>query len=370
MTRSSHGKVRSGFTLIELLVVMGIIAILVAMLLPALEQARARARRANCMSHLQQIGVGFHAFANDHRGRFPMQTPLADGGTLAGQSANGGVQITAAPAFRHFQSLSNELVTPRILRCPADDRFAAERFGAMQNSNVSYFISLSVTPGQSDAVLAGDRNISKATADGIVQIAADENARLGWTSEMHRSRGNLLFGDGHVEQSNEATLRKTFSQSKRPVVLLMPKTGVTSPTQISGGSQPQNAAEPATSRSASDRTNSPSPTNTSPSDTRSSRVGSSRMATGEVVSNATAPKLKPESAPSPVSHRASPTPPDVEESQMSPFDQELVKFLQTVIKRGYLLLLLFMLLLLAIATYREWKRWRERRAKNPIKNQT
>ena len=52
------------FTLIELLVVIAIIAILAAMLLPALSAARERARSANCVNNLKQLGYGFTMYCN------------------------------------------------------------------------------------------------------------------------------------------------------------------------------------------------------------------------------------------------------------------------------------------------------------------
>ena len=70
---SSHAPRRynSGFTLVELLVVIGIIAVLIAILLPVLSKARAQANRVACLSNIKQLCNGVLMYCNDNDGYFP-----------------------------------------------------------------------------------------------------------------------------------------------------------------------------------------------------------------------------------------------------------------------------------------------------------
>src|SRR2546423_3959554 len=134
---SRHIAQRDAFTLIELLVVIAIIAILAALLLPALAQAKGRAQRINCVNNLRQTGLAFQTFGHDHSGKFPTQVSVRDGGALEWVQRGIGLTAEFYFSFQLFLPASNELVTPKVLHCPADERAMALNWAAFNNRELS-----------------------------------------------------------------------------------------------------------------------------------------------------------------------------------------------------------------------------------------
>jgi prepilin-type processing-associated H-X9-DG protein len=192
--------------LIELLVVVAIIGILAAILLPAVTRATLKARQTQCLNNLRQIGLAMQSFAHDHQDRFPMQLLMRDGGSAEANTEFLAANTNLSFSPSHFQTLSNDLRSVRVLVCPADKAVTAGSFGTLGRTNVSYWVNYRAKVGDATEILVGDRNLTNSS---VVNAGTLE---VGFNESLHGHRGNVAFADGHVE------LRKTFALRVAPEI--------------------------------------------------------------------------------------------------------------------------------------------------------
>jgi len=188
------------FTLIELLVVIAIIAILAAMLLPALNQARERARRISSVSNLKQVGTAMVSYNYINAEKYPMQ-------------GTGGVSTTAVPSAsgqgnaNSLGLLYQELGNSAILIDPSSGRTATSVASGTPWTTA-------VTGGV--AVLCDYAYFAPGSSTGIEPDSGLVGNAAGALGTYRNTYGNVLFADGHVTGYAGSTTTSWTANAKAP----------------------------------------------------------------------------------------------------------------------------------------------------------
>lgn len=195
-----------GITLVEVLVVVAAVLLLMYVFFPR-TRIHNYGPRITCVNNLMQIDNAYRIWEGDHGNEYPMAVSETNGGTMEFDS---GVN-----AFRHFEVMSNELTTPKVLICPAETdrhRFLATNFN-INNFNISYFVGIVANDTNPILILSGDRNITNGTIfkNGVLELTT--NRLAGWTSEMHNKVGNIGLADGSVQEVSISGLQNLIANT-------------------------------------------------------------------------------------------------------------------------------------------------------------
>jgi len=201
---------RKSFTLIELLVVIAIIALLMAILVPAMNHARNAAMRMSCQSNLRQSGTALRTYVEDYNGIFPVVH-------------QGDYSAPQPPVLEWWELLEDFGLRQELVRCPSDKKAVdIDEESYLMNCLFAFTKSLSHIRDSSRKIILSERNHDNVA--GFVAQDCYQGYHAWWPvvawkdlikTDRHLGMANYLFVDCHVELlSEEKTLGPAQNRSE------------------------------------------------------------------------------------------------------------------------------------------------------------
>jgi prepilin-type N-terminal cleavage/methylation domain-containing protein/prepilin-type processing-associated H-X9-DG protein len=204
-----------GFTLIELLVVIAIIAILAALLLPALHQAKVRGQEVSCLNNLRQVQLAWTLYAEDNNGLMPpnhaVNIPIAIATSTPGSWVVGSALTDVNTTNLEAGVLFPYTKSPGVYRCPSDRSTTVSPTGiprVRSNSMNTYLAGLAYGAIKRVSQIRKTTEVfvfidehEDSIEDGHFGVfPAPDNRWLNLPSNRHGRKTNLSFADSHVEK--------------------------------------------------------------------------------------------------------------------------------------------------------------------------